>query len=51
MNEIPNINANPIANLQINANGVPQIGINNGPRIIPTIDSTSHSTDTTISYY
>ena len=38
MNEIPNINANPIANLQINANGVPQIGINDGPRIIPTID-------------
>jgi hypothetical protein len=49
MNEIPNIggsvipngvinNANPIANKQINANGVPQIGINDGPRIIPTID-------------
>jgi hypothetical protein len=49
MNEIPNIgggvipngvinNANPIANKQINANGIPQIGINNGPRIIPTID-------------
>jgi hypothetical protein len=38
MNEIPSINANPIANKQINANGIPQIGINNGPRIIPTID-------------
>jgi hypothetical protein len=38
MNEIPTINANPIANKQINANGIPQIGINNGPRIIPTID-------------
>ena len=49
MNEIPNIggsvipngvinNANPIANKQINANGIPQIGINDGPRIIPTID-------------
>jgi hypothetical protein len=38
MNEIPNINANPIANLQINANGVPQIGINNSPSIIPTIN-------------
>jgi hypothetical protein len=33
MNEIPNINANN----QINANGIPQIGINNGPSIIPTI--------------
>ena len=49
MNEIPNIgggvipngvinNANPIANKQINANGIPQIGVNDGPRIIPTID-------------
>ena len=33
MNEIPNINANN----QINANGIPIIGINNGPSIIPTI--------------
>jgi hypothetical protein len=33
MNEIPNINANN----QINANGIPVIGINNGPSIIPTI--------------
>ena len=34
MNEIPNINANA----QINANGIPVIGINNSPSIIPTIN-------------
>ena len=38
MNEIPNINANPIANKQITVNGIPQVGINEGPRIIPAID-------------
>ena len=35
--EIKLINANGIANVQINANGVPKIGID-GPNVIPTID-------------
>ena len=35
--EIKPINTNGIANLQINANGIPKIGID-GPSVIPTID-------------
>lgn len=35
--EIQPINANEIANVQINANGIPNIGID-GPSVIPTID-------------
>ena len=34
---IPTINANGITNVQINANGIPDIGIG-GPSVIPTID-------------
>ena len=35
--EIPTINTNGIANVQVNANQIPRIGID-GPSVIPTID-------------